>query len=158
MMMKGKKKIFIISAIIVVLVVIIVMLLCITKKDDRKLIDQIFDIKDIDYEIIKVNNELDSHEYGGSYSADLKVKKENFHTFLDEVEKYYAQPENEEDYSIRIKNMCGKELGEGDFFYTRMGSVRREIMFVATPKTCMFYVVISPNEEGDYDVHLEYTE
>ena len=157
-MMKGKKKIFIISAIIVVLVVIIVLLLCMTKKDDRELIEQIFDIKDIEYDIIKVNNELDSHEYGGSYSADLKVKKENFHIFLDEVEKYYAQPENEEDYSILIKNKYGKELGEGDLFYTRMGSVRREIMFVDVPKTCMFYVVISPDETGDYEVHLEYTE
>ena len=156
-MMQGKKKIFIISAIIVALIAIIVVL-CITKKDDRKLIEQFFDIKDIEYEIISVDNNLDNHEYGGSYSVNLKVKKEIFPDFLDEIDKFYAQPENDEDYSILIKNIYGKELKEEDLFYTRMGSVRREIMFVDVTKTCVFYVIISPNEDGSYDVHLEYLE
>lgn len=62
-------------------------------------------------------------------------------------------------YSIPIRNIYGKDLGENDTFYYGLSSVRRTIEGVdMIPKTCAFWIICSEKDTGELEVLMEYTE
>ena len=162
-----KKKIIFLFILIIVVVGLVYACCCSGSVDDKTWIQEIFGIKESKYEIIKVENQLDDHEYGGGYKAVINVEEEQMPEFISEVEAgFYRVEDRQDDNELQdtipvVKRSVGIEVTENHTVYKRISGVKRQLKWGingSSPKTVNSMVVYAKPVEGVYEVYMSYAE
>ena len=148
-----KNKIFLCVIILISVVVFFVWFISKNTLTTEEMIEKIFGIKEVEYTVVEVKNELENNKYDGSYTVVVKVDAENVSEFISKVE---------DNYRISEYGYFGREAEENEIIYTRHSEVRRTLrglsVFKSKPKTCSLYIICKQQANGDYEVKMEYVE
>ena len=125
----------------------------------EEMIDQIFDIKDIEYTIVEEHNKLSNEEYSGYYTVVLNMKQENAEAFIASLNEKYGNSHNVEEDRKLMENLYDMKLSEGDIYYSLSVRVKRNIEGAKIiPRTCVIWIVCSQKITGEYEVTMYYGE
>ena len=148
-----KNKIFLCAIILISVVVFFVWFISKNTLTTEEMIEKIFGIKEVEYTVVEVKNELENNKYDGSYTVVVKVDAENVSEFISKVE---------ENYRISEYGYFGREAEENEIIYTRHSEVKRTLkglsVFKGKPKTCEIYIICKKQANGDYEVIMDYVE
>ena len=148
-----KNKIFLCAIILISVVVFFVWFISKNTLTTEEMIEKIFGIKEVEYTVVEVKNELENNKYDGSYTVVVKVDAENVSEFISKVE---------DNYRISEYGYFGREAEENEIIYTRHSEVKRTLkglsVFKGKPKTCEIYIICKKQANGDYEVIMDYVE
>lgn len=151
--MKKKYIVFIALGVILVGLVVSVCINNLHKIDER-----IFGIDAGSYEVVEEKNTLHPFSYNGSYSIIINVNEDELETFLSELDNRFCSEKEMESnsYSEVLERKYDIQIDENWLVYIYMGTPKWKAISLLEPKTQVYYVAVSPLEDGVYKVYLYY--